>query len=192
MCTGVKRTFSASHGEEATAARRRRWRRRRCTWPGVAPPLAGTHPVGTCEKAGRSCHPRQKREQNSRCLTAKDWCDRCAHAAAARASSLWVRVSRQAEARSLSDLLEGNGSASAWASGLRAQCRCSSERERARASAWHMHGRAGRWAITGERAGGRVGRARAGRAFAEFSAPSFCNVLALCYLKCDEPVADHL
>ena len=149
--------------------------------------VAGTHPVGTCEKAGRSCHPRQKREQNSRCLTAKDWCDRCAYAAAARASSLWVRVSRQAEARSLSDLLEGNGSASAWVSGLRAHCRCSSERERARASAWHMHGRAGRRAITGERAGGRVGRARAGRAFAEFSAPSFCNVLALFYLKCDEP-----
>jgi hypothetical protein len=106
--------------------------------------VAGTHPVGTCEKAGRSCHPRQKREQNSRCLTAKDWCDRCAHAAAARASSLWVRVSRQAEARSLSDLLEGNGSASALASGLRAHCRCSSERERARGT------------CTGARAGGRL------------------------------------
>ena len=114
----------------------------------------------------------------------KDWCDRCAHAAAARASSLWVRVSRQAEARSLSDLLEGNGSASAWASGLRAHCRCSSERERVRGT------------CTGERAGGRLrASGRAGelsehgqwRAFAEFSAPSFCNVLALFYLKCDEP-----
>jgi hypothetical protein len=98
------------------------------------------------------------------------------YAAAARASSLWVRVSRQAEARSLSDLLEGNGSASAWASGLRAHCRCSSERERARASAWHMHGRAGRRAITAYgRAGGRASWASTGR-------KGFCRILGSKFL----------